>query len=145
MNLYGLSNLYSSTVFSNNASVEYPTTGLSSLTWLGGGEAEVKLFSLEIQQGLSHLYYNRFFGTLGYRGVMYDDRGSRYAEGNPLGGQYRLAQSLLLRLGLVTSTVAVTALPVKLSVSLWMAWKISNMFDGKDNDFRFGPSFALEY
>ncbi|MDR3145712.1 MAG: hypothetical protein LBU21_05495, partial [Treponema sp.] len=100
MTLQGTSGQYASTPFSGVASVEYMDTKLIRPEWLVGGEQEFRLFSAEIQRSLSHLYYNRVFGTLAYRGLLYDDGGTPDAEGNRLGERYRIAQSLILRLGI---------------------------------------------
>ncbi|MDR1949676.1 MAG: hypothetical protein LBQ38_09805 [Spirochaetaceae bacterium] len=145
MGIQGKSSQYLTTSFSNFTAVEYVDTPLTDLIWLGGGETEVRFFSVEIQKSLSHIYYNRVFGTLAYRGAFYDSAGASAAEGNLLGEGYRLTQSLILRLGLTVSSVFVTALPVRASISLWGAWKISNMNDDSpNNDFAFGPQFLLE-
>ncbi|MDR3146517.1 MAG: hypothetical protein LBU21_09580, partial [Treponema sp.] len=83
--------------------------------------------------------------TLAYRGLLYDDGGTPDAEGNRLGERYRIAQSLILRLGITISSVFVTALPVKASISFWGAWKISNLHNGIGwDDFAFGPGFIWE-
>jgi hypothetical protein len=145
MDLYGNSGYYNTIAFSSVASVEYPSRGLSALRWIGGGEAELRLFSLDFQKSLSHLYINRFFGTLAYRGVLYDDQGVSTAEGAFLGEGYRLGQSLILRLGATVSTILVTALPIRISAWIWGAWKIPNMNDRKNNDFVIGPGFSVTY
>lgn len=148
MALNGASSLFPTPAFSSIASSEYFDTKVTSLQWLAGGEAEVKLFSLEIQKGLSHIYYNRFFGTLGYRATVYEYGGSNLAggkaEGNVLGGPYRLAQSLVLRAGLTVSSAIIPAAPLSLSFSLLGYWKISNLNDGKNNDFWYGIGIGLD-
>jgi hypothetical protein len=149
MDLHGNSRYYTTSVFSSIASTEYPGGELSALRWIGGGEAELRLFSLEPRKNLSHLYYNRFFGTLAYRGVLYQDPGLSAAEGSPLGDDYRLGQSLILKLGVTVSTIVVTFMPIKLSAWIWGAWKFPNMNDGKNNDWAigwdFGPRFSITY
>jgi hypothetical protein len=147
MNLAGQSSPFSSTPFSTFASAEYVNTGslrMTGIQWLAGGEAEVKLFKFEIQRHVSHLYVNRFFGTLAYRGAVYDDGGHPAAEGTVLTGPYRLAQSLALRLGGAASFAIVPYVPFRLSASLVGLWKISNVNDGNNrNDFWFGPEITL--
>ncbi|MDR1596873.1 MAG: hypothetical protein LBR99_04120, partial [Treponema sp.] len=110
---------------------------------------------LDIRKNLSHLYYNRFYGTLAYRGAVYDDLGyrdtvGRTAEGTPLGGSpggtYRLAQSLVLRLGLVISTIILPGIPLSITPSFWGAWKFPNMNDGNgNNDYSFGYGLSITY
>jgi hypothetical protein len=147
MNLAGQSAPFSSTPFSGFASVEYVNTGrerIQDLRWLVGGEAEVKLFKVEIQRHLSHLYFNRFFGTLAYRGAVYDDGGHPAAEGAVLTGSYRLAQSLVLRLGGTLSFAVLPYIPFRLSASFVGVWKMSNVNDGNSrNDFWFGPELTF--
>jgi hypothetical protein len=144
MRLNGTSGLYSSTAFSSAAAVEYSSERVQNLLWLAGGEVELQLFSLQIQQNLGHVYYNRFFGSIAYRGAFYDGSSALFPEGAGL-GDYRLTQSLILRLGMAASTIAVTALPIKLSFAIWGAWKISNVSNGINDDYMFGPSFSVEY
>ncbi|MDR1597259.1 MAG: hypothetical protein LBR99_06100, partial [Treponema sp.] len=155
MDLRGQSRYFLSTSFDSFASTEYPRQEKILLEWIAGGEAELKLFFLDIQKNLSHLYYNRFYGTLAYRGAIYDDLGyrdtaGRSAEGTPLGGSpggtYRLAQSLILRLGLVISTIILPGIPLSITPSLWGAWKFSNMNDGNgNNDYSFGSGLSITY
>jgi hypothetical protein len=149
MNLAGQSTPFSSTPFNDFASVEYVNTGrlrMSDPQWLAGGEAEVKLFKVEIQRHISHLYFNRVFGTLAYRGVVYDDGGHPAAEGTVLTGSYRLAQSLVLRLGSAVSFAVIPYVPFRLSASFVGVWKISNTGDGnRQNDFRIGPELIFSF
>ncbi|MDR3167651.1 MAG: hypothetical protein LBT93_06885 [Treponema sp.] len=146
MNLYGTSSHFGSTSFDRITPREYPTGGISRLMWLGGGEAEFKLFSMNIQDNLSHIFFNRIFSTLAYRGALYDSRDILAPQGNALGDTpYRLTQSLVLRFGGTLSTILITAQPMRISPYLWGAWKISSLQDGKlNNDFVFGFNFSIE-
>jgi hypothetical protein len=149
MNLAGQSTPFSSTPFSGFASIEYVNTGrlrMSNIQWLGGGEGEIKLFTVEIQRNLSHLYVNRLFGSLAYRGVVYDDGGHPAAEGAVLTGSYRLAQSLALRLGGAFSFAVIPYVPSRMSASFVGVWKMSNVNDGNNqNDFWFGPEITFSF
>jgi hypothetical protein len=145
MNLHGESRQYSASIFSDIAPFEYNTQGIAGLTWLGGGEAEIKLFSLEIQNNISHLYFNRIFSTLAYRGAFYQSRQLPKPAGTAMGEDYHLTQSLILRLGGSISTVFVTALPLTVTPRLWGAWKISNIDDDEENDFAFGISYSVSW
>ncbi|MDR2786550.1 MAG: hypothetical protein LBB83_11625 [Treponema sp.] len=142
MNLAGSSMLYTSSAVSDITPAEYSTIAYS-LKWLAGGEAELKLFSLEIQRNLSHIYFNRIFSTLAYRGGFYDYAGrENAAAGELLWDNYRLTQSLILRFGLTFSTVIVPALPVKFTFYTAGMLKISNMFDNDPvNDYAIGIYF----
>jgi hypothetical protein len=137
MALSGNSTVFKSTAFADFAPAEYYSADNVGMEWLAGGEAEVKLFSLEIQKSpsswflFSHLYFNRLFGTLAYRGAFYDDDGVSSAAGNQLGDTYRLTQSLVLRLELDISPAVI---PVPLSFNVQGGWKISNLNDGNSNN-----------
>ncbi|AEF85963.1 putative trep [Treponema primitia ZAS-2] len=148
-NLRGESRYYQNTPFASIALSEYPVQNQIVLEWLAGAEAEMKLFSFDIQRNLSHAYFNRVYGTLAWRGGFYDDQGKAGAEGNYVydagTGSYRLAQSLVMRLGFTISTILVTALPVSIDPSVWGAWKISNVNDNINNDFVMGMGFSFSY
>ncbi|MDR2103742.1 MAG: hypothetical protein LBP42_06540 [Treponema sp.] len=144
MTLHGTSQDFTVTSISNTAAVEYSTIGIRNLTWLGGGEAELKLFSLNLQDNISHLYFNRLFSTLAYRGALYDSRNIADPPGSSIGTTYRLTQSLILRFGSDISIAALTALPVRISPYMWTAWKISTLGDNiSANNFMFGFNFSL--
>jgi hypothetical protein len=151
MDLHGRSSYYLDAAFSSAVLVEYSPQRHISLEWLAGGEAELKLFSLDIQNKLSHLYYNRIYSSLAWRGALYDDQGLEDAEGNAaegtsLGGSYRLAQSLMLRLGLVVSTVILPVAPLTITPYLWGAWKFPNIYDdNRSNDFSLGIGVSVSY
>jgi hypothetical protein len=155
MDLHGRSSRYLNAGSSPAASVEYPRQKHISLEWLAGGEAELKLFSLDIQKNLSHLYYNRIYSSLAWRGALYDDQGLRDSrgagpEGTVLGasslGSYRLAQSLILRLGLTISTVILPVAPLRITPCGWGAWKFPNSGDdNKNNDFSLGIGVSVSY
>jgi hypothetical protein len=125
MNLQGSSPQHPSPVFQSVAAIEYQgdTTGLS---WIAGGETEFRLFSLNIQKSFSHFYYNRFLGTLAYRAALYDAEGFSAPEGNELGGNLRLAQSLVFRLGVGVSSVFLTSAPYRVTAYVQTALKLSN-------------------
>jgi hypothetical protein len=144
MNLQGSSGAYAS-YFSAFASNEYSSPNGLNAEWLAGGQAELKLFGIEIQKNLSHIYFNRVYTSLAYRGVVYDGQGIVDAEGNHLYEDLLLAQSLVLRLGLEFSLIPIKSAPLKFIPNVWGAWKISNMNDGKENDFyvNFGFELAL--
>ncbi|MDR0641202.1 MAG: hypothetical protein LBG07_01940, partial [Treponema sp.] len=155
MDLHGLSGYYQDAAFSSAALFEYPRQGHISLQWLLGGEAELKLFSLDIQNNLSHFYYRRLYSTLSWRGALYDDQGIRDeegagAEGAYLGasprGSYRLAQSLMLRLGMAITTVIVPLAPLTITPYGWGAWKFPNIYDDKgNNDFTLGIGLSVSF
>jgi hypothetical protein len=148
MDIHGASRYFNPLLFASYVSAEYRDTALQDLTWLAGAEAELKLFSAEIQRNISHQYYNRVYATLAWRGTFFDDGARPFAEGTALpglpGGSFRLAQSLILRLGFV-GTIVLLPSPLRTIFGLTGGWKISNMNDGRDNDFFWGPLLTVEF
>jgi hypothetical protein len=127
MNLRGASSQYPSPVFQSVAAAEYERSDITGLSWIAGGEAELRLFSLNIQRSLSHLYVNRLLGTLAYRAALYDASGFSNPEGNELGGDFRLTQSLVFRLGSGISSVILTSVPYKITAYLQASLKLSRL------------------
>ncbi|MDR2376079.1 MAG: hypothetical protein LBD96_06530 [Treponema sp.] len=125
MNLWGQSTQYPSPVFKAVTAVEYQNNDITGLTWLMGGELEFRLFSLNIQKSLSHVYFNRLLGTLAYRTALYDAAGFSMPEGNRLWDDLTLTQSLVLRLGSGISSAYITAAPFKITVYVQAALKLS--------------------
>ena len=148
MNLRGSSLVYGLPAFNNYASSEYPSYK-RNLLWLAGAEASIGLFSLEIQNHLSHAYFNRFFGTLVLRNVVYDgksvlDADYKDAEGIAI-DNIRIASSLILNLKLVASFIPIKSLPVYLEPRLWGAWKLSNTINGKGGWAPWSFGFVLDW
>jgi hypothetical protein len=129
MNLQGASSQYPVPVFQEAAAAEYQSKEIVGLSWIAGGEAELRLFSLNVQRGFSHLYMNRLLGTLAYRAALYDAAGFPRPEGNSLGGDLRLTQSLVFRLGSGISSVLVTSVPYRITAYLQAALKLSRLGD----------------
>ena len=114
---------------------EYASESPSDLTWLFGGNADLRLFSLEAQRSFSHLYFNRLFGILSWRGAAFPEEG---------GG--RFVQSAVIKAGAVMSALPLAAVPVRFSPYFWAAWKLSNAGDGKEgNDYFAGFVFSVEW
>ena len=143
MNLHGLS-FYGAPLFDAYSSKEYSSPGGFNLSWLTGGEMSAALFSFEIQRNLSHVYFNRFFGTLTLRNVLYNSEGLTGAEGIKL-NDFRLAQSLILSLKFVISFLPIKAVPVFIEPHLWGAWKFSNTITGEGFPWGFGFGFNYRY
>lgn len=144
MNIHGNSKHYDS-YFGDTASIEYPSPRGLDVDWLGGVQTDFKLFNFEIQKNLSHIYFNRIYSTLSYRAVVYDSYGAANAEGTHLSDNILLAQSLILRLELESTIIPVKSAPIILIPNMWGAWKISNMNDGKTNDFHFNVGFDFSF
>jgi hypothetical protein len=111
---------------------EYPHPAGLELNWLTGGEISMGLFSLEIQKNISHLYFNRFFGTLSLRNVLYDSKGRTDADGIAI-NDLRLIQSLRLKLAIHASMLPLIKQSISIEPYIWGAWKFSNTITGKGN------------
>ena len=137
MDLHGGSSF--SPLFANNALIEFSSpTGLS-INWLGGGEMAVDLFSFEIQRHISHLYFNRFTGSLAFRNQIYDSMGHPQAEGIKLNDDLRLLQSMKLRLGMTMSFFPIIKNPpITIEPQVWGAWKFSNTIARQQNQWDWG-------
>jgi len=131
-NMYGASNLFATTAIDEYVLKEYSQPPGLELLWLGGAEIGVGLFSFEIQNHLSHLYFNKFSGSLLLRNQIYDSGGHPDAEGVEI-NNLRLAQSLGLKLGLKISFLPYVKRPVSLEPFVLGTWNFSNSITGKGN------------
>ena len=150
MNLSGVSRRYGAPVFSQFAPGEYRHPGGLNLSWLAGAEAAVGLFSLEIQNNVSHVYFNRVFGTLAVRSAVFDGQGHPEAEGLavsdlwPGNDDIRVIQSLVFRLGMVFTFHQIQQIiPAFFEPSVWAAWMFSNTITGTGDHWRIGLGFNL--
>ncbi|MCL2215257.1 MAG: hypothetical protein FWC06_08665, partial [Treponema sp.] len=103
-------------------------------------EVSIALFSVEIQNNLSHAYFNRFFASLALRNLVYDSQGLTPAEGIPI-NDIRLAQSLVLNLKFISSFLPTKSAPIFIEPHLWGAWKFSNTITGFGHPFGLGVGF----
>jgi hypothetical protein len=94
MNLHGASQ-YGQPLFLNAASSEY-SPRQNNLTWLAGSEMSLGLFSFEIQNNFSHLYFNRVFGSISLRSVFYDSKDHVEPQGIKI-NDFSLAQSMVIK------------------------------------------------
>jgi hypothetical protein len=136
MDLHGVSNVFGETIIDGFVLKEYPTHSGLELSWLGGGAIGVGLFSFEIQKNLSHLYYNRFFGSLSVRNQIYDSGGHPDAEGIEI-NNLRLAQSLGLRIGMKISFLPIKTSPLSIEPFVLGTWNFSNAITGKGSLWSF--------
>jgi len=144
MDVHGVSRAYGDALFAAVVSEEYPHPAGLGLNWIGGGEASIGLFSLEIQKNLGHAYFNRFFGTLSVRNVLYDSKGHPKAEGVAI-NDMRLAQSLVLKLGLVSAIIPLKFIPIFLEPNIWASWNFSNTITGEGFHGMFGVGFNSQF
>lgn len=132
MNLHGVSKKYGDSLYANFTSTEYYS--VPDLVWIAGGEASIGLFSAEIQKSLSHAYFNRIYGVLSVKNVLYDSGGHPNAEGIPL-SNLLLAQSLLFKVSLVSGFIPIKMNPVFIEPTIMTAWNFSNTITGKGYQF----------
>jgi hypothetical protein len=148
MYVNGTSAQYSSPIFSDVSATEYKNNKVKSLSWLAGGEVEMRLFSLSVQRSISHLYVNRFLGTLAYRTALYDGAGFASPEGNDLGENLRLTQSLVFRLGAGISSAILASAPFQLRAYLQTSLKLSKFGYGPvtfTDVIAISPQFNVSY
>jgi hypothetical protein len=131
MDLHGVSRTFVSTLLENYVLNEYSNPAGLQLNWLAGGEVGIGLFSANIQGHTSHLYFNRFFGTLSVRNQIYDSKGHPDAEGIELNEDLRLIQSLGLKLGVKISFLPVVKTPMWIEPFALGTWKFSNTITGR--------------
>jgi hypothetical protein len=116
------------------------------LEWLAGGEAEAGLFRLEIQNSISHIYFNRFSGSLAYRGAFFHDPRSLAGAGVPLGAGPFYVHSLAGRITLEASVLPAALMPCTLSFTGAAVLKLSGPDGGFSMDnfaFQFGWTFSF--
>lgn len=125
---------------------EYRSEAGEDHEWVAGGQAELRLFSIESQTNLSHLYFSRLFGTVAWRGAAYGGGSVGSGPGAALGGDARWLQSAVLKVGAVVTALPAAMVPLRYSPHFWFAWKISDAEndDGKD-DFAFGVVAQIEW
>ena len=148
MNLHGVSRTYGSPMFSGFAPLEYRRPVGLNLNWLAGAEAAIGLFSLEIQNNISHIYFNRIFGTLAVRNAFFDGQGHPDAGGMAISGLWsgnddiRIAQSLMFRLGMVFTFHQIQQfVPAFFEPNVWVTWNFSNTITGTGDQWRIGLGF----
>ena len=144
MNLHGESKRYGQPLFKSAAPEEYSASAGYNLKWLAGGELSAGLFSFEIQRNLSHIYFNRVYGSLSVRSAIYDNKDMTYAEGVKI-GDTRLAQSLVLKIGFMSSAIPVKSNPVFIEPAIWGAWKFSNAIAGNGSLWGYGFGFSYRF
>jgi len=150
MNLQGVSRTYGNPVFSQFAPLEYRHPRGLNLNWLAGVEAAIGLFSLEIQNNVSHIYFNRIFGTLAVRNAFFDGQGHPNARGMVISGLWsgdediRIAQSLVFRLGMVFTFHQIhQIIPAFFEPNVWASWNFSNTITGNGDQWQIGLGFNL--
>jgi len=143
MDLHGVSKTFGSAIVSQYALKEINQPKDLNLFWLAGGEAGVGLFSFNIQRNLSHLYFNRIYGSLAVRNQVYDSKNDPDAEGYKLNGDLRLVQSLALKLGMKISFFPLVKVPASIEPYVMGAWKFSNMITGIGSLWYIDTGFKL--
>lgn len=137
MAMDGSSTLYGAAPYDSAAVKEYADEAPGDLRWVAGAEVELAALSFDVQANVSHLYFNRLFGVIGWRGTMYGVDGAS-ASGPE--------HSIVAKAGSVVSAVPVGLMPLRLSPYAWAALKLSNLAnDDPEDDWGFGLSLELEW
>lgn len=146
MSVTGKSIGYGLAPFADVASGEYDRDAPSDLSWIAGGEAELKLLSWELQRNLSHLYFNRIFATSAFRAVLHERTGEAAKAGIPSPGGLRNHQTLILRAGAVISAIPLASAPLRFSPHLWFALKLSDLYEDRGGaPYQAGVALRLEW
>jgi len=136
MDLHGTSKIFGTMAVDEFVLKEYDNLEDLELFWLGGGEIAVGIFSFEIQKNLSHLYFNKFFGSLSVRNQIYDSGGNPDAEGIEINNLH-LIQSLGLKISMKISFFPIIKTPVSIEPFVFGAWKFTNFITGKGYQWYF--------
>jgi hypothetical protein len=134
MNLHGVSRIFNTATLDELVLKEYENPADLELLWLAGGEIGIGLFSFEIQKNLSHVYYNKIFGTLSVRNQIYDSGDFPDAEGIEINNLH-LIQSLGLKIGIKISFFPIIKTPVSIEPFVFGAWNFTNAITGKGSLF----------
>ena len=144
MNLHSVSNTYSQTLIPSYALVEYRSPENLNLNWIGGAELGIEIFSWELQSAFSHFYFNRITGNLSLRNQIYDSLDHADAEGIPL-ENYRIIQSLMLRLGMEISVLPIVKVPLMAEPYVYGTWKFSNTITNAGSIFSLGLGLNITF
>jgi hypothetical protein len=132
MDIHGVSRNFGTMSTTDYALTEYSGPENFYIDWLAGGEITMGLFSFNIQKNISHTYFNRIFGFLSLRNQFYDSMGNKDAEGIAI-NDFRLIQSLMLRLGFKFSFFPYVKQPFYLEPHVMGAWKFTNTITGSSS------------
>ncbi|HCM28947.1 MAG TPA: hypothetical protein DIC34_20815, partial [Treponema sp.] len=143
--LDGESLLFGSSSWASESAAEYAREAPSALKWVAGGEIDLLAVSIETQTNLSHLYFNRLFATVGWRGAVFDPEAGA-SPGTSWPDDVSLVQSLTAKAGAVLSGIPAAMVPVRFSPYAWAALKLSNLSDDDDgNDLAVGFALSVEW
>lgn len=149
LTLTGSSVVFGKAPWYSAAAVEYAENRTGMYRWLAGTEVEVNVLAADIQKGFSSLYLNRFFTILGWRAVIFDTdsiEDDSPVYGFPVGHDVRVANSLVLKMGMVLSILTVPMVPIRVAPHSWIAWRFE---DGNvlntDESLVFGFGFQIEW
>jgi hypothetical protein len=124
-----------------------------SLNWLIGAKAEVKLFSSEIQQNVSHIYSSRWYSTIAVKGGYW---GNQLKDETGLKDAGDAAFSAQINLGADAVIVPLSVLQIGIKLKIFAGWNFSDglwkskgffsSFTGNPGeDLFFGATFNMLY
>ncbi|MDR2842125.1 MAG: hypothetical protein LBV52_02870, partial [Spirochaetaceae bacterium] len=144
INIYGRSLNFSGTIFDASAPTEYKTFSSYPLTWMIGGEADWKIFAWEIQNNISHVYFNRLSIGAAYRWAYYGNQNMRGTSQDAQNSNN--LHSALLKSSLAVSVAPIKVVPIKITFNVFGALKLSALKKGNTrDDFEAGFSVGAQY
>ncbi|GMO25187.1 MAG: hypothetical protein Ta2B_04700 [Termitinemataceae bacterium] len=144
MNIHGSSASFRGTIFSASAAYEYKSYAYFPLTWMIGGEESIKLFSFEIQNNLSHFYFNRFWTTLSYKWVYFGNVDTHNTSSETNDSPF--LHSVSAKGGIVISIVPLTVLPLFITFNVQGTVKLSALQSGDTSKYLYmGLSLGIRY
>jgi hypothetical protein len=144
MDLHGISNTFGNMQVTDYSLNEYGRPSGLELNWIAGGEAAITFISIQIQNHLSHLYFNRLSGALVLRNQLYDSMGHPEAEGVEI-NNLRLIQSLGLRFGVKMSFLPIIKTAVSIEPYSLLTWKFSNAITGAKSHWSYYIGFNTSF
>ncbi|MDR1895072.1 MAG: hypothetical protein LBQ61_10380 [Spirochaetales bacterium] len=114
-----------------------------NLPWLVQQDVEFQLFNFEVQDHLSHLYFNRFSLLLGLRSCLY--RSTEEGPGYDLGEGFRMTQAGILTLKGLMTFLAIKMQPIQIEYGLWVSYNISNQVNRRGDMVSLGPVFEVSF
>lgn len=119
----GRSGVFGSAIF--EGMTEYRSDASDDHKWVTGGQLEMKVFSIETQTNLSHLYFNRIFGTASWKGAVYGGGSVAEGPGSKLGPDARFIHALSFKVGAVMGANPLAMIPFRFTPYLWYSLKLS--------------------
>jgi hypothetical protein len=143
MGIDGSSTIYGAASFAAMTPAEYAPRVPAKLHWLAGAAFEAQLLDLRVQKNLSHLYFNRFFATFGWKAALYR---AVVGAGWNLGSNFWIADSILLRTGAVLSAHPAAIQMMRIEPNFQAILKLAPLInEGLPQAFSFGFGLSVDW